>query len=222
MRFEAVVFDLDGVLIDSQLDYRRMREAIRELLREAGVELEGFDGLKIWEMLNLAHHRYLNLGGREEDWRRLMKRIDETLSQIELEALPRVKMNPEAPEVLRALRARGLKIGVATRSCRLYAERSLERVGLRRYVDALLARDDVQHPKPDPRHLLAVIELLKVDPSEVLYIGDTTTDLEAARRAGVPFLGFLTQTEWSRRLLEEDCQVIENLGELLSYLEGCR
>ncbi|MCD6480581.1 HAD family hydrolase, partial [Candidatus Bathyarchaeota archaeon] len=217
MRFEAVVFDLDGVLIDSRLDYRRMREAIRELLREAGVELEGFDGLKIWEMLNLAHKRYIELGGSEADWGRLMRRIDEALSRIELEALPRVKMNPEAPEVLRALRARGLKIGVATRSCRLYAERSLERVGLRRYVDALLARDDVPHPKPDPRHLLAVIELLKVDPSEVLYIGDTTTDLEAARRAGVPFLGFLTQTEWSRRLLEEDCQVIENLGELLSY-----
>ena len=222
MRFKAVVFDLDGVLIDSQLDYRRMREAIRGLLREAGVELEGFDGLKIWEMLNLAHHRYIEQGGGEADWRRLMKRIDEALSQIEVEALPRVKMNPEAPEVLETLRARGLKIGVATRSCRLYAERSLERVGLRRYIDALLARDDVPHPKPDPGHLLAVIELLKVDPSEALYIGDTTTDLETARRAGVPFLGFLTQTEWSRRLLEEDCQVIENLGELLNYLEGCR
>ncbi len=222
MVFEAVVFDLDGVLIDSRLDYRGMREAIRGLLREAGVELEGFDDLKIWEMLNLAHRRYIEQGGGEADWRRLMRRIDEALSQIELEALPRVKMNPEAPKVLETLRARGLKIGVATRSCRLYAERSLKRVGLRRYIDTLLARDDVPHPKPDPRHLLAVIELLKVEPSEALYIGDTTTDLEAARRAGVPFLGLLTQTEWSRRLLEEDCQVIEDLGELLDYLEGCR
>lgn len=222
MRLEAVVFDLDGVLIDSQLDYRRMREAIYRLLREAGVELEGFEDLKIWEMLNLAHRRYIEQGGSEADWRRLMRRIDEALSQIELEALPRVKMNPEAPEVLETLRARGLKIGVATRSCRLYAERSLEGVGLRRYVDALLARDDVLHPKPDPRHLLAVIELLKVEPSEALYIGDTTTDLETARRAGVSFLGFLTHSEWSRRLLEEDCQVIENLWELLNYLERCR
>jgi len=219
MGFEAVVFDLDGVLIDSRLDYQRMREAIRELLREAGVELEGFEDLKIWEMLNIAHQRYIELGGSEADWERLMRCVDETLSRIELEALPGVKMNPEAPEVLRTLRSRGLKIGVATRSCRLYAERSLERVGLRRYIDALLARDDVQHPKPDPRHLLAVIELLRVEPSEVLYIGDTTTDLEAARRAGVHFLGLLTDNEWSRRLLEEDCQVIESLGELLSHLD---
>ena len=219
MGFEAVVFDLDGVLIDSRLDYQRMREAIRELLREAGVELEGFEDLKIWEMLNIAHQRYIELGGSEADWERLMRCVDETLSRIELEALPGVKMNPEAPEVLRTLRSRGLKIGVATRSCRLYAERSLERVGLRRYIDALLARDDVQHPKPDPRHLLAVIELLRVEPSEVLYIGDTTTDLEAARGAGVHFLGLLTSSEWSRRLLEEDCQVIESLGELLSHLD---
>jgi len=219
MEFEAVVFDLDGVLIDSRLNYQRMRETIRGLLREAGVELEGFEDLKIWEMLNIAHRRYMELGGSEADWRRLMRRIDEALSQIEIEALPRVKVNPEAPEVLSALRIRGLKIGVATRSCRLYAERSLQRVGLRRYIDALLARDDVQHPKPDPRHLLDVIRLLKVEPSKVLYIGDTTTDLEAARGAGVHFLGLLTDSEWSRRLLEEGCRVIESLGELLSYLD---
>ena len=219
MGFEAVVFDLDGVLIDSRLDYRRMREAIRGLLREAGVELEGFEDLKIWEMLNIAHRRYMELGGGEADWRGLMRRIDEALSQIEIEALPWVKVNPEAPEVLSALRIRGLKIGVATRSCRIYAERSLQRVGLRRYIDALLARDDVQHPKPDPRHLLDVIRLLKVEPSKTLYIGDTTTDLEAARGAGVHFLGLLTSSEWSRRLLEEGCQVIESLGELLSYLD---
>ena len=219
MGFEAVVFDLDGVLIDSRLNYQRMRETIRGLLREAGVELEGFEDLKIWEMLNIAHRRYMELGGSEADWRRLMRRIDEALSQIEIEALPRVKVNPEAPEVLSALRIRGLKIGVATRSCRIYAERSLQRVGLRRYIDALLARDDVQHPKPDPRHLLDVIRLLKVEPSKVLYIGDTTTDLEAARGAGVHFLGLLTSSEWSRRLLEEGCRVIESLGELLSYLD---
>jgi len=219
MGFEAVVFDLDGVLIDSRLNYQRMRETIRGLLREAGVELEGFEDLKIWEMLNIAHRRYMELGGSEADWRRLMRRIDEALSQIEIEALPRVRMNPEAPEVLKALRIRGLKIGVATRSCRLYAERSLKRVGLRRYIDVLLARDDVPHPKPDPRHLLDVIRLLKVESSKALYIGDTTTDLEAARGAGVHFLGLLTSSEWSRRLLEEGCRVIESLGELLSYLD---
>ena len=61
MGFEAVVFDLDGVLIDSRLNYQRMREAIRGLLREAGVELEGFEDLKIWEMLNIAHQRLLSL-----------------------------------------------------------------------------------------------------------------------------------------------------------------
>ena len=219
MRLEAVVFDLDGVLIDSQLDYRSMREAVRRLLGEAGVPLEGVEGLKIWEMLEVGLQRYLESGGSEEDWRGLMRRIDDALSQIELEALDRVRMRPYAPQTLEALRERGLRIGVATRSCRSYALQSLERVGLSPYIDALLARDDVEHPKPDPRHLLGVIELLGVDPAKTLYIGDTTTDLETARRAGVPFLGFLAGSEWSRRLLEEGCRVIEGLPQLLELLE---
>jgi HAD superfamily hydrolase (TIGR01509 family) len=218
MRLEAIIFDLDGVLIESELDYRRMRREVQRLLREAGIILEGMEDLKIWEMLEIGLERHRQRGGSEEDWRRLVQCIDEALSHIELEALDRVRVRPGAVETLEALREAGLRIGVATRSCRHYALQSLERVGLSAYIEALLARDDVEHPKPDPSHLLQVISLLDAKPSTTLYIGDTTTDLKTARGAGVAFIGLLTGSEWSRRLLEEDCRVVEELPQLLELL----
>lgn len=219
MGIKAIVFDLDGVLIDSNLDYRQMKEVIQRLLGKAGIQLDRVERLKIWEMIRVGFEEHLARGRSEEGWRKLTKRIDKALSRIELEALDGVSMRPRALETLQALRGRGLRIGVATRSCRSYALKSLEQVRLSSYIDALLARDDVEHPKPDPRHLLEVIALLDAEPSETLYIGDTTTDLKAARGANVPFIGLLTGSEWSRRLLEESCPVIEELPQLLKLLE---
>jgi phosphoglycolate phosphatase-like HAD superfamily hydrolase len=66
------------------------------------------------------------------------------------------------------------------------------------YVDKCLARDDNPYPKPDPRHLLDIIIHLKADPSEVFYVGDTSTDLETAEAAKVEFIGYKRDEEGGR------------------------
>jgi phosphoglycolate phosphatase len=94
-------------------------------------------------------------------------------------------------------------------------------MGMRHYILGLLARDDVPFPKPDPRHLYETIALLDVDPRDVLYVGDTTTDLETARAAKVDFIGYKRDEAWGQRLLDAGCDhLAEDLLEVAEMALG--
>ncbi|MEM2941800.1 MAG: NIF family HAD-type phosphatase [Thermoproteota archaeon] len=222
MLFDAVIFDLDGTLIRSRVDYGEMRRRVSGILLDAGVPGDMLpSSLRIWEIITAGEGLLRGRGMGVEDWRRLLERINQELNEVELAALETVEPAPYAKEALRSLRVMGFLIGVATRSCRAYATRSLELTGLRGFVDALLARDDVEHPKPDPRHLLKTVEALRSSPDRVIYIGDTTTDFQTAVDAGIKFVGYVGNEEWGRRLREAGCQVlIEDLREITKVIEG--
>jgi len=206
---EAVVFDLDGTLIQSKINFGEMRRRAMEILVEAGAAAEELSqSRRVWEIVMGGETMLEEMGMPPERRRLTMRRITEALNAVELEAVEKVKPTPNAHEALEVLRGRGLGIGVATRSCNAYATRSLELSDLAGYVDVLLARDDVEHPKPDPRHLLQVVEALGVSSRRVVYVGDMITDLETAEEAGIAFIGFHSDTEWGRRLRESGCETI--------------
>jgi len=206
---EAVVFDLDGTLIQSKIDYDKMRKKVVEVLVGAGAPQGELDhSRRVWEIIMGGERMLREIGVTPEGCLAVMKRITGEMNAVELEALDTVKPTPHAHEALSIIRERGWGIGVATRSCNAYATQSLRRTGLERFVDVLLARDDVEHPKPDPRHLLQVVEALGASTRGVVYVGDTATDLRTAAEAGVAFIGFLRDDDWGRRLREAGCETM--------------
>ena len=221
---EAVVFDLDGTLIQSRIDYQEMRRRAVEILTAAGAPTEELgQSRRLWEILMSGERMLEGMGLPPESRRRTIRRITEALNAVELEAVETVEQTPHAHQALEALRGLGMGIGVATRSCNAYATRSLEISGLARYVDVLLARDDVEYPKPDPRHLLQVVEALGASPKGVLYVGDTTTDMKTAEEAGIAFIGFLRDDERGRRLREAGCEtLIDDLRRVAECVSGRR
>ncbi|MBS7631670.1 HAD family hydrolase [Candidatus Bathyarchaeota archaeon] len=220
-RFKAVIFDLDGTLIQSKIDYGEMRKRVIEIISETGVSTESLSQTRmIWEIIQGSDRALDEVGIRREARETILRRINDVLNEIELRSLDTVEPTRNAEETLKALRSAGLKIGIATRGCKEYALRSLEKTGLGSYVDAILARDEVEHPKPDPRHLIDVAEALKCPINRVVYVGDTTTDLSTAQAAGVAFVGFLRKDEWGMRLREAGCRVIiEDLLELIDLVK---
>lgn len=206
---KAVIFDLDGTLIQSKIDYEEMRRRVIEIILATGVSTENLSqSRRIWEIIQ-GSEKALEEIGLTRDVRDLtLRKINAALNEVELKALETVELTRNAKETLRSLRLGGFKIGIATRGCKAYALNSLEKTGLTELVDEMLARDDVEHPKPDPRHLLKVMEALGCPSDRVLYIGDTTTDLSTARAAHVAFVGFLRNDEWGKRLREAGCQVL--------------
>jgi HAD superfamily hydrolase (TIGR01549 family) len=217
----AVIFDLDGTLIRSMHDYREMARRAEAILVDEGVPEEELDKpRKVWQITRGGLEALGELGLPPERAKRTLQRINEALNSVELLSLDSVQPVPGALEALKLIKSHGMKIGIATRAGRQYAERSLETAGLTEYVDALLARDEVEHPKPDPRHLLQLVESLGASRERILYVGDTTTDLTTARAAGIEFVAFAGDREWVARLREAGCgSFISDIREIVEVID---
>ena len=208
-RVKAAVFDLDGTLIASNHDYYEMARRARQILEEAGVPKDELSQRgRVWEVIMGGVKSLQELGLPHDRIRGIMARVDEALNEVELSSLASVELKPGAKELLEHLREGGIRIGVATRSCGEYARRVIEASHLRDYLDVVLARDEVEFPKPDPRHLLLVLKELGVSPQDSVFIGDTETDQRTARAAGIPFIGVPSSESWRKRMEGKEGSVL--------------
>ncbi len=181
-RFELLVFDWDGTLVDSA-------QAIVEALQGACVDL-GLDppteararhiiGLGLRDAL-----RYAVPHVAEKDYRNLVDRY--RVHFLARDA--RMTLFPGVAEGLEELQRAGYMLAIATGKSRRGLERALDQMNVRRYFAASRCADE-GHSKPHPGMLLAVMEELCVPADATLMIGDTTHDLEMAFNAGVRGVG---------------------------------
>lgn len=154
----GMIFDLDGTLVDSGLDFDAMR-------RDMGLPA----GLPILESLDQIP------AGSEKD--RMLK----VLHQHELNGATRATMYDGVREFLEWLDRREVCRAVLTRNSRESTQIVLDRLGLG--FELTLTREDAP-PKPDPTGLLTICEAWQIEPAHVLFCGDYLFDLEAGSRAG--------------------------------------
>ena len=222
VRLKAVVFDLDGTLVDSKIDYERMAGMIRSVLSDAGIsKVYLTDRRKIYQIIRGGDKVLSEMSLDPIKRPSVTSEMERIMNQVELEGAHLSKPMRNAKETLKALKERGVGIGVATRGCREYAIESMRLTGIAGYVDKCLARDEVLYPKPDPRHLLDVVAYLGATPTEVFYVGDTSTDLETAIAAGVKFVGYKRDEEWGKRLTDAGClKMVDDLVDVVEIAES--
>jgi len=212
---KAVIFDLDGTLINSAIPFKKMKRLVIRYLEDAGVT----HGLLNDEMLNseitsLAAEDLKVRGFPERYIKRVLSGVSDLMNRIEIESLDAASLIDGVPEALRLLKERGFRIGLLTRSCREYAEKILRRFNIRGYFDAILARDDVEYPKPNPTHALELLKLLNVSARDAVFIGDHLSDIECAVKSGMKFILF------RRDNCAEDLDVlkIRDIRDVLKFL----
>jgi len=221
MPHRAVVFDLDGTLVESHIDYEKMGEQIRKILSERGIKEPITDRRKAYQVVRGGADSLLEHGLPEENLETTLKELEEVMNAIELEAIPTVQLKPNAVKTLSELKEYGCRLGVATRSHGAYAVKVLDKLNILQYFHGVIGRDETPYPKPDPRHLLVTIELIKAKPEETLYVGDTTTDLATSLAANVDFVGYWRSEEWAQRLIEGGCKkVIKDLYDLVQLIRN--
>lgn len=196
------MFDFDGTLAHLTLDFNVLNTAVHEAVREIFPDALPFTPPALeWVAACLE-----NLGpGRDELKQRLRLRAEEALLAVEVEAARQGSLFPHTRELLQNLRANGLRGGVITRNCRpavLTAFPDLEE------FCPLLAREDVPKTKPDPEHLLRMLDILGVTPKESLMVGDHPLDILTGKRAGTMTMGVTCGHASYARLREAEPDLI--------------
>ncbi len=178
--FSAVIFDMDGVLLDSEpLHY----EAVRQILAEQGVDFPIED-----------YFRYLGTT-LTSTWDDLCERFPITMPFAQFEARYNadvlVQYQAGAPlisgarELVAQLRDEGVPIAVASSSHREWVEAALTGAGLRQYFQQTTAGDEVSMGKPSPEIYLKAAHKLGVDPIDCIAIEDAPAGVESAKAAGM-------------------------------------
>jgi pyrophosphatase PpaX len=211
MRFETVLFDLDGTVVDSgAIILASMRHATREVLGceysdEELMQTVGGPGLEA-QMHALAPDQVDRLVD-------VYRAHNEPLHD-ELEACAGME------DVLVQLHEEGRRLGVVTAKRRSTVELAFANVPLGHLFEAIVGGDETERHKPDPEPLLLGAERLGADPTSTAYVGDSPFDVRAAKAAGM----FAVAVTWGRihdsaRLeAEQPDAIVDRAEELLGVL----
>jgi HAD superfamily hydrolase (TIGR01509 family) len=210
--FDAVIFDLDGVLLDSEPIYLGATNAVlaregRSLSPEENARYIGWrydDFLReISGRLGLIHPpEYYTEETRREVLRILSGPIEPP---------------PGAVELIDRLEAAGIPKAVGSSSGHAWVERILEGLGLRERFPVVVGGDDVAHGKPAPDIFLRCADLLGVPPDRCAVIEDSPPGVLAARRAGMTTIGLRTAA--TATLVLDGClAIVDSLADCARHL----
>jgi HAD superfamily hydrolase (TIGR01509 family) len=211
----AVIFDLDGTLVDTVYGHTL---AWQQVLAEAGTPLEGW---KVHRLIGMSGGLLAQAAGHEIG-RPLSKAKIEHLQKrhgvVYKKLMPERRPLPGALDLLRHLRKEKIKHGIATSGRRADAKKSLDALHLPADT-VIIDRDDVDRAKPEPDLFLACQDRLGVKPEECYVIGDAVWDLLAARRALMLGIGLLSGGYGQEELYQAGAyRVYSNPEELLGSI----
>jgi len=209
VRYPAVLFDLDGTLIDSgAIILASFRHATQTVLRR---EIPDAELAALVGGSNIHDQMRSIDAAQVEELVRVYREHNEPLHD-ELEAFEGIE------HVLGRLRADGRRLGIVTAKRRKTVELAFAVLPLERYFDVVVTSDMTERHKPDPEPVLAALERLGVDPAEAAFVGDSPFDVASGKAAGV----FTVAVAWGNihpveNLAEADV-LVESPAQLLEIL----
>ena len=192
---QAVLFDLDGTLVDSAPD---LAGAVNTLRTARGLPALPLEALR--PMVGAGARGMIGVAfGVTPSEPAFAALRDEFLAVYERTLLERTQVFEAMLPVLEALQAGGMPWGIVTNKATRYTEPIVEGLGLRSRIGALVCGDTTAHAKPHPAPLLEAARQLGRAPADCIYVGDDHRDVAAGRAAGMPALvalwGYLGQGE---------------------------
>jgi phosphoglycolate phosphatase len=179
---KAIIFDLDGTLVDSARD---LRDATNALLAEEGLRQVSLDEVKSMIGDGVAKLVQRALSATGGDLERAPELVARFLKIYEANASHHTEAYPGVVDTLAGLRRLGVPLAVVTNKPHAATMEILEALDLRAYFDAVVGGDTLAERKPHPAPILLALDRLGVEPGSALMIGDNYHDVQAARAAGV-------------------------------------
>ena len=184
--FKSVLFDLDGTLVEFKFKVKESRVAMIELLKRRNYDsAPWFDSMRTQDIIDQASEQWKNSKDLQSkhDFAEIKAEIFRLLDDFEFEALSQAHPHQDSLHILRKIKHAEILTGIVTNSGRAPVESVIKEFGFEPYLSILVTRNEMEKLKPHPHGLLYAIQKLRVTPDETLYVGDSTIDIEAARRA---------------------------------------
>lgn len=211
-KYKAILFDKDGVLIDSIDMYLR---AVNETLKHYGKkELSKKKFQKeFWGIRFDVNVRRVFKGLPESKIKEILEYYKK--KRKEFEGL--IKLYPSTISVLKALKGK-YKLGIITSTFKDLTIKFLKDFELLKYFDIVVGGDEAR-PKPEPDPIIKACKILEVKPEDTLYVGDTMPDIKAGKAAGCTIV--MVATSMTREELKdvEGILIIDDLKELKEILK---
>lgn len=214
----AVLFDLDGTLVDAIPD---LAAATRAMLAELGEPERSDEEVArfVGKGLGVLVERALTLDRTPRSPEFIHHALQVFRKHYAITNGLQASIYPGTFEALQILRANGIPCAVVTNKAAEFTEPLLVMLGLAPYFACVVSGDTLPQKKPEPEPLWHACQTLGVAPPEALMVGDSGNDAEAARRAGIPVL--LLTGGYSEGMAVDtlDCDgLISSLAELIPLL----
>ena len=210
-RMLGVIFDWDGVLLDSLGAafnvYNKIfaRVGTKMLTRDEYLELQSPN----W------YEFYVKVGLPVSLW----KEVDIEWLRLYEEESP--DLHPDALRCLSVLKGSRLKLALVSNGSRSRVEKELVRFGLDQFFEVVLFGEKKEELKPSPVMIQRALGAMGVEPRDVVYVGDSPVDIQAAKNAGVPSVAIVRGPIQAERLhKEKPDKMFANLDEMTSFLLG--
>ena len=214
---KAVIFDLDGVLIDSEPLHAL---ADNQLLINSGIHVPdnyfdrfvGVTNREMWEKIKNDYSIKLSI-----------EELMELQMPLKLKLLEEMDFKPikGITELLEDLKKRNIPMAIASSSPRQFIEKVLQKIGVKQYFTILISGEEVERGKPEPDIFLKAAELLNVKPDACIVIEDSASGTIAAKRAGMKCIGYKNESSGNQDLSNADFIVYEiKTEDIISMLSG--
>jgi HAD superfamily hydrolase (TIGR01549 family) len=212
----AVLFDIDGTLVDSvDLHARAWEEALAHFGKKVPYA-------EVRAQIGKGGHEILAALLSRDEQERFGEEVDEYRTSLyDREYLPSAQTFPQARELLAHVKQSGVLVGLASSCKRTELGYYLRMVGGASLVDAAITADDADASKPHPDIFEACLDRLALDPGEAVAVGDSPYDAQAASRAGITPLGVLCGGFEESTLRDAGCVAIyRDPADLLARFES--
>ena len=210
-QFKGILLDIDGTLVDSNDANAR---AWMEALQAHGIEV---NYIKLREGVGMGGDNFLPKLAHLDAESEQGKAISQTRAEImKSKYMPNLQGFPQVKELLARLHDDGLKLVVATSAKPDEAEILLKLTGASELIDEIATTEDAKNSKPDPDILHAALQKSGLSADEVVMLGDTPYDVEAAQKAGIRSIG-VRCGGWSAPDLKGALAVYNDPADLLAH-----
>ncbi|WP_440532407.1 HAD family hydrolase [Variovorax sp. YR566] len=214
--FAAAIFDMDGLLIDSE---RPIMAAWIEAARTLDIELSHSQYLQVVGLaMTESEHILAALLGGADAYNHAVAHVRQRLQLERSDGAPLFPIKPGAAEFLSALRERGTRCAVASSSTSGQIQACLGSLGVLHHFSAFAGGDEVARAKPDPALYLLAAERLGVDPAECIAFEDSENGAKAALAAGMRVVVVPDLKHPPASIIERAFHVLESLHEAVPHL----